>query len=129
MMTNDVGILARRWFEQLWNERRVEAFAEMVAPDAVMLSNSAGELRSAEEFRTRIFEPFMAAFPDLHVDVVGTVVDGDEVAVRWTAAATHIGGRSIFIRGMTWLCFRQGQIIAGWDCWNRSELMEALSAS
>jgi steroid delta-isomerase-like uncharacterized protein len=133
-MTHDIDTLARRWFEGLWNERRPEVFRELVAPNAVMLSNSAGQIRSYEEFRTAIYEPFVVAFPDMQVTIPGTVVKGDQVAVRWTASGTHTGsmlgfaptGRKFFLRGLTWLRFCDGQIVEGWDCWNRADLLEAL---
>jgi steroid delta-isomerase-like uncharacterized protein len=132
-MTNDHVALARRWFEGIWNERRPEIYDQLLAPDSVMLS-SGGELRASGEFKTLIYEPFMAAFPDLRVGITGTVGEGDQVVLRWTATGTHLGGvfglaptgRSIFIRGMTWLRFDEGRIIEGWDCWNRGELLDSL---
>lgn len=125
--------LALRWFDEVWNQKRGELIDEMVAPEAVCLAGS-GELRGPVEFRERVFAPFVAAFPDLHIDVAGIVAQGDEVVVRWTATGTHQGdglglpptGRSVFIRGMTWIRIAGGKFIEGWDCWNLREMIESL---
>jgi predicted ester cyclase len=34
---------------------------------------------------------FLPAFPDLRIAVEGTVAEGDEVVVRWSATGTHLG--------------------------------------
>ena len=125
--------LARRWFEEVWNQRRVETIDDLIAPESVCLSPG-GELRGPAEFQSRVYEPFVAAFPDLRVTIEGTVAQGDEVVVRWTASGTHTGpglglpatGRPIFIRGMTWMRITGGKLAAGWDCWNLRELIESL---
>jgi steroid delta-isomerase-like uncharacterized protein len=125
--------LARRWFEEVWNQRRVETIDDLVLPESECHTGS-GMLRGPHAFRTRVYEPFVAAFPDLAVQVVGTVEEGDQVVVRWTATGTHTGpglgfpasGRSIFIRGMTWIRFAHGRMAEGWDCWNLREMIESL---
>lgn len=125
--------LARRWFEQLWNQKRGEVIEEFVGPQSECEA-AAGLLRGPDAFRSAVFEPFIAAFPDLHVEVVGTIEEGDQVVVRWTATGTHTGpglgfpasDRSINVRGMTWIRFAEGKFAQGWDCWNVREMIESL---
>ena len=125
--------LARRWFAEVWNERRVETIDELLTAESVCHSGS-GLLRGAEDFRAQIYEPFVAAFPDLQVQVEGTVEEGDQVVVRWTATGTHTGdglgfapsGRTISIRGLTWIRVAGGKMLEGWDCWNVREMIESL---
>ena len=59
------------------------------------------------------------------VRVEDVVSDGDVAVVRWTARATHHGGfgadrtdRKVSVRGITWLEFRGGKLVRGWDGWN-----------
>jgi steroid delta-isomerase-like uncharacterized protein len=132
-MSQDNTALARRWFEEVWNQRRGELIDELIAREAVCQSPG-GLLRGPEEFRTRVFVPFLAAFPDMHVSVVGMISQGDQVVVRWTATGTHRGdalgipasGRTVFLRGMTWIRYAGGQMVEGWDCWDQRELIESL---
>ena len=132
-MNQDTTALARRWFEEVWNGRNAELIDELIAPESVCQS-AGGLLRGPDEFKTKVFLPFIAAFPDLRITVVGTVAQDDQVVVRWTATGTHRGdglglapsGRTIFIRGMTWIRFAAGRMIEGWDCWDQRELIESL---
>jgi steroid delta-isomerase-like uncharacterized protein len=132
MPHNNVA-LARRWFEEVWNQRRAETIAELVTLESVC-SSEAGTLRGPDEFRTKVYEPFVAAFPDLRITIEGTVAEGDQVVVRWTAAGTHRGTllgltatqRPIHLRGMTWIRFANGKMVEGFDCWNQREMIESL---
>ena len=86
-MATDNVTLARRWFEEVWNQRRTDTIDELVAPDGVCQSES-GLLRGPEEFKAKAHAPFLAAFPDLRITVEGTVSEGDQVVVRWRATGT-----------------------------------------
>jgi steroid delta-isomerase-like uncharacterized protein len=132
-MTNPNVAIARRFFEEAWNQRRIETVDELITPVSACESES-GILRGPEEFKTKVYQPLIAAFPDLRITIEGTVAEGDQVVVRWTAAGTHTGdglglpatGRSIAIRGMTWIRFEAGKMIEGVDSWNQREMIESL---
>lgn len=54
----------------------------------------------------------------------------------WHVTATHKGAslgfpatnKRVAFRGMTWLEFRDGQIVRGWDSWNLGGLLQSLGA-
>src|SRR3954463_16514645 len=89
MSTENVG-LARRWFEEIWNQRRTDTIDELLTDESVSHSES-GPLRGRQEFKERAHAVFLSAFPDLRMTVEGTVAEGDEVIVRWSVVATHLG--------------------------------------
>ena len=76
------------------------------------------------------------SFPDMRVEIEDTAADGDHVVVRWNATATHLGnglgmaatGIAVAFHGMTWLTFRDGAVVEGWDSWNIGGLLEKLKA-
>src|SRR5262245_36466934 len=113
--------LARRWFEEVWNQRRTDTIDELLTDESVSHSES-GPLRGKEEFVERSHSVFLAAFPDLRLTIEGTVAEGDEVVVRWSATGTHAGdslgfpatGRNVTFRGMTCIRFRDGKMVEGW---------------
>src|SRR5205823_4592734 len=125
---------ARRWFEEVWNQRRAETVSEMLTPESVCHSEG-GELRGVQPFLDLVHGPFLTALPDVRLTVEGTVSEGDQVVVRWTASATHTGhglgvppsGRKVRFRGMTWMRFRDGKLVEGHDSWNLAGLLQALS--
>src|SRR5262245_3774691 len=82
--------LARRFFKELWNERRAEVASEIIAEHGTCQSE-AGEIRGVGAFIQGSYEPFTAAFPDLRITIEGTVAENDQVVVRWRASGTHSG--------------------------------------
>lgn len=62
------------------------------------------------------------------------MADDTNVVVRWRATGTHAGegfgkpptGKPISFRGMTWIRFRDGVMIEGFDSWNLGGLMQSL---
>lgn len=134
-MSNPNEAVARRWFEEVWNLRRTETIDELLTPDSVCHAEG-GEMRGPEAFKAASHTPFLAAMPDLHIEVEATVAEGDQVAVRWLATGTHTGdgfglpptGQPVQIRGVTWIRFENGKMMEGWDCWNVTGMMRTLGA-
>jgi steroid delta-isomerase-like uncharacterized protein len=83
-----------------------------------------------------MYNPFIAAFPDLAITIDGCVAEGDDVVVRWTVTGNNQGsllhvpatGRKASFSGMTWLRFADGKIIEGWDRWNAHALLALLAS-
>ena len=72
--------------------------------------------------------------PDLKIIVEDAISEGDKVAVRWSATATHNGDafgakathRPVGFRGISWFVVREGRIVEGWDSCNQGALMQTL---
>ncbi|WP_435007759.1 ester cyclase [Tundrisphaera lichenicola] len=124
--------LARRWFEEAWNQRSMATIDELLSPECIGHMES-GEVPGIEPFK-QLQGEFLAAFPDLKVEVEDIVSDGDDVVVRWRAIGTHTGDglgldptdQPISIRGMTWQHFQDGKMVEGWDSWNQEGLLSRL---
>ncbi len=126
--------LARRWFETLWNDHNPAVLDELMHPDALGTSET-GPIRGPKEFREQVYDVIIAAFPDIRIQIDGTVAEGDEVVVRWAFVATHTGplgdlpasGRQVRVQGMTWMLFQHGKIIEGADAFNMHAMLSYLS--
>jgi predicted ester cyclase len=68
----------RRLVTEVLNGGRLEAIDELYAP----------ELAPAAR---RWIAPFRASFPDVHMEVVELIAEGDQVVGRFTCSATHLG--------------------------------------
>ena len=77
-MTEDNKATVRRLIEDVLNGGRLEAIDELYAP----------ELASAAK---RWITPFRASFPDVHMEVIELIAEGDKVVGRFTCSATHLG--------------------------------------
>jgi steroid delta-isomerase-like uncharacterized protein len=125
----------RRWFECGWNQRDRACLREIMHPE-VSGQVEGSFLRGPDDFLVRMFEPFIAAFPDLRIDVRGIVREGDEVMIRWTVRGTQLGpfgpipasGLRVEFRGMTWQRYQDGRMIEGEDSWDMQALVQALQS-
>jgi steroid delta-isomerase-like uncharacterized protein len=109
--------VVRRLIEDVINGGDLEAFDELIAADYVDLAD-VGDPVGRDEYRELVRET-RAAMPDLHMVIEATVAEGDTVAVRFRATATHAGpflgveasGRRLEWIGMGWLRVRDGQVV------------------
>ena len=121
--------LARRWFEDVWNTRRDATVRELLEKDAVCHMEGGDFIGPARFLEARA--ALLEAFPDVGVRVEDVVADGDRAVVRWSAEAHHKGallgippsGRKVQFRGITWMVFRDGKVVEGWDSWNLGGLL------
>jgi predicted ester cyclase len=84
--------LARRWMDEVWNQRRTETVHELLTPTSECRSET-GVLVGPDAFLEQAYGPFVGALPDIRVTIDGTVSENDQVVVRWTATGTHTGDR------------------------------------
>jgi predicted ester cyclase len=111
--------LMRRVYEEMWNGGNpalaVEIFAQ---PESV----------------ERFVSEFLPSFPDLQHTVEEMIVDGDRVAVRFSAHGTHTGAwmhfaptaKSIHYTGVTWARIVDGKIIEHHTWWDKAGLIEQI---
>ncbi len=77
---------------------------------------------------------YLEAFPDLRATCDGILVDGDRVAVLWTARGTHLGvfmhipptQRQIQIRGVALLTIEDNTIRHGVYVWDTAGILRDL---
>jgi steroid delta-isomerase-like uncharacterized protein len=130
----DHASLARRWFQEIWVAGGEAVVDELFAPDGMgwmegRIISNATDFKEARR-------AMMHVFPDLSIRVEDVIEQGERVAVRWTASATHRGeglgvpptNRRVAFRGITWLEFSNGRVLRGWDSWNLGALIADLQA-
>lgn len=114
----------KRWFEEVWNNRNEAAIDEMFAADGV--GHGLGEeIVGPENFKT-FHRAFVSAYPDLRVEVVDTIVEGDQIAARCRVTGTHQGeglgmmptNAPVDFTGMCIVRVRDGKIVEAWNEFN-----------
>ncbi len=126
--------IARQWFEKIWNAREINKIHDFLNEDSFCHSEG-GKLTGTRDFIDKIYQPFVTAFPDLRVEIVNTVAEGDQVVVVWEVTATHSGeafgnaptGRQLRSHGMTWMRIVDGKMMEGRDCWNLEGFLKQLA--
>src|SRR5262245_50265289 len=109
--------IARRFFEEVWNQQKVEATDDIFA--ATMVLNGQSVARDAVR---QLVAARRAAFPDIHVTVEDQVAEGDRVSTRRTWQATHRGpyrgiaatGKLVKWSQISIVRFVDGKIVEDW---------------
>jgi predicted ester cyclase len=134
---SDTGVdVARRWFSEVWNQRRGETIGELMDPKCVA-HTSLGPVVGPEEWKKAFWTPFVTGFSDIVVTVENAIASGEDVAVRWNVSMKHSGellgvaasGRQVRFDGMSWIRVRNGRIVEGWDGWDSTGLFVRLGAT
>ena len=126
------AILARRFIDEAFNNKRSEAVRDLLHPKAVFHLEGF-EVRGPEGLLPA-WASALGAFPDLKIIIQDLVAQGDSVALRWTASGMHTGPhlgiapsmKLVAFRGITWLRFSEGKIVEQWESWNQGRLFNDL---
>ena len=87
----DGQTLARRYFEEVWNQGRVDVLDALLAPDYINHTPSTGRPPKGPEGLKPIVLAMRRAFPDLHFTIEDVIVTADNVVIRTTMTGTHDG--------------------------------------
>ena len=87
MSSTQYKTTARRFVEEIFNQRKTEVAKNFVTPD-IVYHGMAEEVKGLEEFKKWVDED-LSAFPDMKVTVVDEFGEENKLAIRWTLIATH----------------------------------------
>lgn len=127
---------ARRFNDEVWGQYDFDAIDDLVADEFVGYNPSLPEpVNGAEEFRA-VAEMLHTAFPDIEVDIEQILVDGDWLAQRLTATATHEGeymgveptGEHVEFAGMTVSRLEDGELVESHEQWDALGLLTRIGA-
>ena len=118
--------IVRRFFDELWNARRLEIADELFAAECITHQLRSGELntaapRSAQHMREHLTGWF-AALPDIQVTIEHMLAEGDLVFTSTIFEGTHLGewagvpptGKHVSIRSMVVHRIAEGKICEDW---------------
>src|SRR5215467_13497286 len=112
--------IARRFVEEIFNARKIEAAKNFVTPD-IIYHGIAEEIRGLED---------LSAFSDMQITILDEIEEQNKVAMRWTLettqekdfAGTAASHKKIEIEGTEILDFEKDKIKEGWTIFNMAEL-------
>jgi predicted ester cyclase len=124
MSTEENKALVRREQEELWNHTvDLDAAGDLFAPE---LADAARQ--EAADFRR--------GFPDVVSTIEDLAAEGDRVAARWRARATHLGqyagipptGKEVEFTGISMYRIEGGRIAESWTVEDELGLMRQIGA-
>jgi predicted ester cyclase len=126
-----------RWFQELWNERKLETIDRLLAPDAVAheVIGPQTVLRGPAEFRAAA-EQLLKAFGEMHFTVEDVFGQDDRVAIRLMLRLRHTGplgglrpsGKSFALPVLCIVRLRDGLLVEGWNGWDVGAVLRAAEA-
>jgi steroid delta-isomerase-like uncharacterized protein len=126
--------LARRYFNEVWNQGNVDVLDELLAPDYVNHTPSIGTPPRGPDGLKPIVLAMRRAFPDLHFSIEDVVAAGDAVAIRTTMTGTHHGDlfgtppthRRVRVNQIQIERVQDGRIVEHWRVTDELTLMKQL---
>ena len=120
---------ARRFFEEVWNQRRFEVIPEIFAPTLIFNGQQVSRDVIEQTISARL-----VAFPDIHVTVDEQVAEGDKVSTRRTWTGTHSGvhrgieptGKQVTWTQISIVRFEEGKIVEDWAVADELTLLQQL---
>ena len=132
----DHSTIIRRWFDEVWNQGRMDAIDEMASADVI----GHGQGQHGVDIGMKEIRPFVKAlreaFPDMKISIHATIEQGEYVVARWSANMTHraafLGipatGKKVNVTGTTTVRILNGKIVEGWDNWDQLGLLVQIGA-
>jgi steroid delta-isomerase-like uncharacterized protein len=133
--TTDAAGVLRRWFEEVWNQGRMETIDELFPANAVLWGTGRPDASSTgpAEFK-EFYKALRGACPDIRITVEDVAQEGDMAFARWTARMTHTGeglgmpatNRAMTLSGMSACRAKDGKLAEGCNVWDQLGMLRAL---
>jgi steroid delta-isomerase-like uncharacterized protein len=136
MSTSDLSpkAVGLRWFHEVWQKRNADAISSLLTPDAKGHLEGGQEIVGPNEF-IGFHRELLSAMPDMKLEVLRVLADGENVCLHWQITGTHAGhgfgmkptGKELPFSGMSWFIVKDGRIVEGWDCWNQARMTATMA--
>lgn len=132
-MSEENKALVRRSFEEVWNDKNLDAIDEIVAADVVNHLAPPGLPEGAEGNKAFV-GMYLSAFPDTKMTIEDMLAIGDKVVTRWVATGTHEGelmgipptGKHVTVTGIGIDRISGGRIVESWGEFDALGMMQQL---
>ena len=132
MTSEEHKAIARRFFDEVWNQQKLEAIDDIFA--ATLVLN--GQVVARDAIR-QVVAARRAAFPDIHVTVEDQLAEGDKVSTRRTWQGTHQGpyrgivptGKRVKWTQISVVRFADGKIVEDWAVADELGILQQLGQS
>ena len=136
MSAEENKAIVRRFWEVWEEDDFIELIDEFLAPDYVNHSPGFPDQPTGPEGVKAVVSMFRSGMPDLRVDILDMIAEGDKVAVRYTVEGTHEGdlfgvpptGQRVSIESMTVERVSDGKIQEHWRVTDTLDMMQQLGA-
>ena len=134
MAEENAAFIARRWFYEVFNQRKLDVVPEIMASEHVYHDTANPEVTSlaTQEATQTFLDKWHLSFPDAQFTINAEVVQGDIVVHRW-AASGHYSGQpfagttphsdEIMVVGITISRVSDGKVQETWNSIDALDLL------
>jgi steroid delta-isomerase-like uncharacterized protein len=131
-MATDVKQISRRMIDEVWNKGNYAVLDELVDPGFRAEDPVVGTFDKAGY--ADVIKGYRTAFPDLKIELVSLVAEGNFVASRWIARGTNKGsflgmeptGKFAVTTGLGMAEVRNGKIVSDFNVYDSLSLLRQL---
>jgi predicted ester cyclase len=133
--------MVRRFFDEVFNQGKIDAADTYIAVDAVDHQAPPGQPQGLAGFKQMV-TGMRTAFPDLHVTLDDVIAEGDKVVIRSTLHGTQKGElrmgpnstlpateKPVTITGIDIVRFQGGKMVEHWGVEDDLGMMQQLGIS
>jgi steroid delta-isomerase-like uncharacterized protein len=132
MSTLENKTLVRRFYDGI-NAHNINVFDE-VCPEGFIDHDAEPNQGKGREGVKAMFRQFFEAFPDMKMEVLAMVAEGDRVAVDAKVTGTHLGafagvpatGRTVTVGGFDCVRVKDGKVVERWGVFDMAKLLTQL---
>src|SRR5712692_6391783 len=133
MPNSDSKAIVRRYYDEVLNQRQVDAIDELASEDYVEHDPFPGQGNGRADLKARA-QLLLGAFNPLKFTVEDVIAEGDRVVVRWTNTGTHSGaflgipptGREATVAGIDIHVVRDGRMTEHWHVVDQLAMLQQL---
>jgi steroid delta-isomerase-like uncharacterized protein len=133
-MPTDNKAIVRRFYEEVWNKRKLEVVDELISPSHALNDPIvSGSQTGPKLYKRRVVE-LTTSFPDLRFTIEDIIAEKGKVVVCWTISGTHKGeftdipatGKKVSLEGITIHHITNGKILDSYARWDALGLLRQL---
>src|SRR5919108_3472171 len=131
----DNEAIAHRFHMDIFQDGKLDAADEIVAPDFVAHAPGGPEVRGPEGVKEWA-KAIRSGLHDMKLSHDHTMAEGDHVVIRWSGKGTHKGemlgvpasGKPVSITGFDEFRIQNGKIVEMWQNWDALGFMQQVGA-
>jgi len=125
--------LARRDYQEVWNQGKLDAVDEIFAADYVSHWAGSPDIHGTQSYKQSVTS-YRTAFPDVQFTVEDQIAEGDKVVTRWTSTGTHKGelmgipptGVQVTLTGISISRLSDDKVVEDWVNWDMLGMLQQL---
>jgi len=128
--------LVKQFYQEVWNERKLEAVDKYLSPSHALVDPNAIDEKTGPEAYQAIVARFLRAFSGLKFEVQDMVCEKDKVVASWIISGTHIGeyngiaptNKKVLVEGISIHQIEDGRIMDTSSVWDTLGLLKKIGA-